>query len=63
MSRLAGVLIAGLSRTSLHLVAADRQAFEGKPSFKEGRDLGYYVWTDGDTWHVRCQNPFVVQLR
>jgi hypothetical protein len=52
-ARFVGILIAGLTLTGLHLGAADRQAFEGKPSFKEGRDLGYYVWTDGDTWHVR----------
>ena len=30
---------------------ADR--FDGKPAFAEGVDLGYYVWREGDTWHVR----------
>ena len=51
--RLAAMLIASMVLADLHLVAADRDDFAGRPSFKEGRDLGYYVWTDGDTWHVR----------
>jgi hypothetical protein len=28
-------------------------AFNGRPEFKEGSDLSYFVWRDGDTWHVR----------
>jgi hypothetical protein len=28
-------------------------AFEGRPQFKEGSDRSYFVWLDGDTWHVR----------
>jgi len=28
-------------------------AFEGRPQFKEGSDRSYFVWRDGDTWHVR----------
>ena len=27
--------------------------FVGKPAFKEGKALGYFVWRDGDTWKVR----------
>jgi hypothetical protein len=27
--------------------------FDGKPSFKEGKALGYFVWRDGDTWKLR----------
>ncbi len=27
--------------------------FDGKPNFKEGKALGYFVWRDGDTWKVR----------
>jgi hypothetical protein len=30
---------------------ADR--FDGKPEFKEGKALGYFIWRDGDTWKVR----------
>lgn len=31
----------------------DKNTFNGRPTFKEGRDFGYYVWREGDTWHVR----------
>lgn len=27
--------------------------FAGKPQFKEGKALGYFIWRDGDTWKVR----------
>jgi hypothetical protein len=27
--------------------------YNGQPTFSEGTDLGYYVWRDGDRWHVR----------
>lgn len=32
-------------------VGPDR--FEGRPVFREGFDRGYYVWSDGNEWHVR----------
>jgi hypothetical protein len=32
---------------------AQTDMFDGKPTFAEGVDLGYYVWRDGDKWHVR----------
>ncbi|MBI1875506.1 MAG: hypothetical protein HYS05_16690 [Acidobacteria bacterium] len=35
------------------LAAADQTTFDGKPAFKEGHDLGYFVWKDGNTWKVR----------
>lgn len=28
-------------------------AFEGRPQFKEGSDRSYFVWNDGDDWHIR----------
>ena len=28
-------------------------AFEGRPTFKEGTDRSYFVWNDGNSWHVR----------
>lgn len=28
-------------------------AFEGRPTFKENSDRSYFVWSDGDKWHVR----------
>jgi hypothetical protein len=35
--------------------AAQAQAakFDGKPTFAEGVDQGYYIWRDGDKWFVR----------
>ena len=26
---------------------------DGKPSFSQGYDVGYFVWKDGETWKVR----------
>ncbi|MGE0042127.1 MAG: hypothetical protein AB7H88_06835 [Vicinamibacterales bacterium] len=35
-------------------LAETRQAmFEGRPAFGAGLERGYYVWRDGDRWHVR----------
>ena len=38
-----------------HKLDAQMQAvtFEGRPTFKEGKALGYFVWLDGDTWKLR----------
>ena len=27
--------------------------FDGRPTFKEGKALGYFVWREGDTWKLR----------
>ena len=27
--------------------------FDGRPTFSEGKALGYFVWKDGDTWKLR----------
>lgn len=34
-------------------VFAQAEIFEGKPTFAEGVELGYYLWKEGDTWHIR----------
>jgi len=36
-------------------VRAQTQAtqFDGRPTFKEGKALGYFIWRDGDTWKLR----------
>jgi hypothetical protein len=31
----------------------DASRFAGRPEFKDGKALGYFVWQDGDTWKVR----------
>jgi hypothetical protein len=35
------------------LWAASASLFDGKPSFKAGDGRSYYVWRDGNTWHLR----------
>jgi hypothetical protein len=34
-------------------VKAQTEMFDGKPTFAEGTDLGYFIWREGDTWHIR----------
>src|SRR5262245_47318923 len=33
--------------------AAEAWRFDGRPEFQAGSDRGYFVWRDGDSWHVR----------
>ena len=33
--------------------AAQAEMYDGRPAFAEGVELGYYLWRDGDKWHVR----------
>lgn len=47
----ASVVLVGMSIPIGADVNADR--FNGKPEFREGKDLGYFVWKDGDTWKLR----------
>jgi hypothetical protein len=46
-----------LSLAALLFVAdrasAQAENYDGRPSFAEGVELGYYLWRDGDTWHLR----------
>ena len=46
------LLVFGLALATSPLVA-QTEIYDGRPSFSEGVDLGYYVWRDGDTWRVR----------
>jgi hypothetical protein len=32
---------------------AQPTTYDGRPTFAEGTDLGYYIWRDGEHWHVR----------
>ena len=47
----AGLLAVGLAATATAQTPAAQ--FDGKPTFKEGKALGYFVWRDGDTWKLR----------
>jgi hypothetical protein len=54
--RILGALVftAVFSAASLGVTAAvDVIRFIGKPTFSEGKALGYFVWREGDTWKVR----------
>ncbi|MBI3425475.1 MAG: hypothetical protein HY011_21335 [Acidobacteria bacterium] len=33
--------------------SAQTELFDGRPEFKEGHDMGYFVWREGDTWKLR----------
>src|SRR5689334_24618415 len=35
------------------LAYAQTEQFDGRPDFKEGSDMAYYVWREGDTWKLR----------
>ena len=45
------VLLMPMSSAVLAQTAAFR--FDGRPTFKEGKALGYFIWRDSDTWKVR----------
>ena len=45
------LLAIGTTTNVLAQTAAFR--FDGRPTFKEGKALGYFIWRDGDTWKVR----------
>lgn len=38
---------------SVSAVQAQAEKFDGKPVFAEGKDLGYFIWREGDKWFVR----------
>jgi hypothetical protein len=37
------------------------EKFDGRPAFAEGTDMGYYIWRDGETWHVRWTTKGVMR--
>ena len=43
------LMVAGANRAT----AASAGEFDGRPSFSEGSDKGYFVWRDGEKWSVR----------
>ena len=46
------IILSALLLTSF-IMAQSVSTFDGKPDFSEGDEIGYYVWRDGDKWHVR----------
>ncbi|HEV8365668.1 MAG TPA: hypothetical protein VGQ52_19295 [Gemmatimonadaceae bacterium] len=50
---LAFVLIAVFGRPATAAAQLPAETFDGRPTYKEGKALGYFVWRDGDTWKLR----------
>lgn len=49
-----GWLVLGICLTVFApLASAQTEQFDGRPEFKEGSDMAYYVWREGDTWKLR----------
>lgn len=46
---LMSISLLGFSPTML----AQTDMFEGRPTFSEGAELGYYIWKEGDKWKLR----------
>jgi len=42
-----------MTSSALAIAQQDSAKFEGRPLFREGFDRGYYVWHEGNEWHVR----------
>lgn len=47
------VLVSLLALPSSVLADTDAARLVGRPTFSEGKALGYFVWKDGDTWKLR----------
>ncbi len=39
--------------TTMVAMAQSVSTFDGKPDFSKGDEISYYVWREGDEWHVR----------
>jgi hypothetical protein len=50
--RLSALLLCALFSTAA-VAEVGVERFEGEPEFKQGEDLGYFIWRDKDTWKVR----------
>jgi hypothetical protein len=50
---LPGILLLLFVWTMPALADVDAARLNGRPTFSEGKALGYFVWKDGDTWKLR----------
>jgi hypothetical protein len=50
---LAGILWMLAASSPVSALAAEGPWFDGRPDFAAGTDLAYFVWREGDQWHVR----------
>src|SRR4051812_10402153 len=46
-------LLALIPALLIPAAASDPSMFDGRPTFAEGESLAYYIWRDGDMWHLR----------
>jgi hypothetical protein len=53
MTRMFSTMVLSASLLTLSMMAQPVSTFDGKPDFSEGDEISYYVWRDGDEWHVR----------
>jgi len=55
MRRLTSIfgIAAAVSFSSYGSAQIPAATFDGRPTYKEGKALGYFVWRDGDTWKLR----------
>ncbi len=55
--RISTTVVLAAAAVALSLIpgtaGAQENLFDGRPVFSEGRDLGYWVWRNGDKWSVR----------
>ena len=47
------VILTFLLILPVNVAHAQVEKLDGKPSFAEGVDLGYYLWREGDKWSIR----------
>jgi hypothetical protein len=55
-SSIAGLLLFTLAIVGIPSFGAAQtpaSTFDGRPTFKEGKALGYFIWRDGNTWKLR----------
>ena len=47
------LIIAGLALFASTNAQAQAEQYDGRPTFAEDTELGYYIWREDDTWKVR----------
>lgn len=53
LKRMILAIILSMFATTIAAMAQSVSTFDGKPDFSKGDEISYYVWRDGDEWHVR----------
>lgn len=53
MARMFWVMMVSAFMLTSVAMAQSASTFDGKPDFSKGDEISYYVWREGDEWHVR----------